>query len=406
MNGVTLHSLLTIAVLGIPATGLAQSTCTSAPPPPANAAASETSPPLSAQGAALVTVQWIGVPTTGPAAVTSYAVEVGTAPGLADVVIFDTGSTAVSTVQPATSGTYYVRVRSVNACGKSGPSPEPAVVVNDAAASGSHAVRRTASFFGDDGFGDLYAVGELRGAWGSAPTGFVEVRVAAFAADGSQIDSGYAYVLGRSRRATDKRYSDDSTLAAGETGCYAVWGDIPLAKVDHITTTVSWSDSAFEPLRGSTIAQKVAKSASSLGLLKVEGEIRNVGTVLTYYNEAMMDVHDLKDQLLGCDYADNMVGGEVPIASGGTADRALQPNQIGAYYWYFPHVFSNVGPMTTWTGWDEADAGPRGLNGTLSWRAFTSQIPIPAATDAAERARRRNRAIDQLRQVLEAGAGR
>jgi large repetitive protein len=76
-----------------------------------------------------VNIGWLG-PTTGdqPA---SYVIEAGSAPGLSNILIFDTGSTAAgfqATSVPA--NTYFVRVRARNAAGLSGPSNEVTIVVS------------------------------------------------------------------------------------------------------------------------------------------------------------------------------------------------------------------------------------------------------------------------------------
>lgn len=79
-----------------------------------------------------VTLAW-DAPESGEAE--SYVVEAGTAPGLSNVGVFDTGvrdtSVFVAGVPP---GTYYVRVRAKNAAGVSAPSNEIAVEVGSDAA--------------------------------------------------------------------------------------------------------------------------------------------------------------------------------------------------------------------------------------------------------------------------------
>ena len=74
-----------------------------------------------------VTLTW----NSGGASATSYVIEAGTSPGAASIVS-DTGSPATSLTTVAGPGTYYVRVRSRNACGTSGPSNEVTVVVGAA----------------------------------------------------------------------------------------------------------------------------------------------------------------------------------------------------------------------------------------------------------------------------------
>jgi hypothetical protein len=68
---------------------------------------------------------------TWPAAAgepTAYSIEVGSAPGLSDLLIFDAGS-RLTFAGKAPRGTYFVRVRARNACGASAPSVEQIVVV-------------------------------------------------------------------------------------------------------------------------------------------------------------------------------------------------------------------------------------------------------------------------------------
>jgi hypothetical protein len=74
-----------------------------------------------------VTLSW-----TAPlnAAVTSYLLEAGSAPGLSDLVRFPTGSTANSfSTSGVASGTYYVRVKTISGTATSGPSNEVVVTV-------------------------------------------------------------------------------------------------------------------------------------------------------------------------------------------------------------------------------------------------------------------------------------
>jgi hypothetical protein len=67
---------------------------------------------------------------TGSCAPTSYVVESGTAPGLANLANFDTGNALTSfTASSVSNGVYYIRVRAHNAAGVSAPSNEVLVTV-------------------------------------------------------------------------------------------------------------------------------------------------------------------------------------------------------------------------------------------------------------------------------------
>ena len=69
------------------------------------------------------TLTW-AAPLFGPAA-TSYVVEAGTATGLSNITVFNTGGSGTTLVVPGVPpGTYYVRIRAVNALGVSPPSFE------------------------------------------------------------------------------------------------------------------------------------------------------------------------------------------------------------------------------------------------------------------------------------------
>ena len=75
-----------------------------------------------------VSLGWLG-PTTGDSP-TSYVIEAGSGPGLSNILVFDTGSTAggfQATSVPA--GTYFVRLRARNSAGTSGPSNEVTIIV-------------------------------------------------------------------------------------------------------------------------------------------------------------------------------------------------------------------------------------------------------------------------------------
>src|SRR4029453_17339286 len=105
----TVAFMVLISFAGTSRSFAQSASCTAPPTAPANAAASVTSAG-NARTPALVTVQWVGA-APGPNAAPSYVVEVGDAPGITNISQFDTGETALSTVQPAATGTYYVRVR-------------------------------------------------------------------------------------------------------------------------------------------------------------------------------------------------------------------------------------------------------------------------------------------------------
>lgn len=98
--------------------------CSSAPDPPSGLSGSVTG--------ATVVLTW-AAPASG-CAPTSYFLEAGSATGLSDLAALSTGGDATSfSATDVPVGTYFVRVRSVNTSGRSGPSNEAQVIVGSAA---------------------------------------------------------------------------------------------------------------------------------------------------------------------------------------------------------------------------------------------------------------------------------
>ncbi len=95
----------------------------------------------------------------------SYVVEAGSSPGLSNIAVVSTGSSATTFGAAAPPGRYFVRVRSRNACGSSAPSNETAVTIGGAAAPGAPVLNTP-----------IVSGNTVRLSWiagnGSAPTGY------------------------------------------------------------------------------------------------------------------------------------------------------------------------------------------------------------------------------------------
>jgi hypothetical protein len=74
-----------------------------------------------------VTLTWAA--SSGGNQASSYIVEAGSAPGLANLVVFDTGSPSTTLNATAPNGVYYARIRGRNACGAGAASNETVVTV-------------------------------------------------------------------------------------------------------------------------------------------------------------------------------------------------------------------------------------------------------------------------------------
>jgi subtilisin len=75
----------------------------------------------------MVTLNWTPPAVVGT--ITGYVIEVGSAPGLSDIIRTTTSSAATVVSATASAGAYYVRVRAQSTCGLTGPSNEVTVVV-------------------------------------------------------------------------------------------------------------------------------------------------------------------------------------------------------------------------------------------------------------------------------------
>jgi len=405
MRGMSHKTLATVAFIFlalIASTGVsfAQSpTCTAAPTAPANAAASITSAGTG-RTPALVTVQWVAA-APGPNAATSYIVEVGDAPGVTNLSQFDTGETALSTVHPAAIGTYYIRVRAVNACGKSAPSPEPVVTVTDSFPFGEAGARRISAFFFQDFEGYVAVVGVIRGAWGARPTPFVRLDASFEDSEGKEIGTAFGYANGRSRRLASTRFIDDSTLGSGETGCYIVYSDTPFKNVARVFTTTSWNTAPLEPLQGNVVVQSVQTGSGTLGEVRVQGQARNTSSVMSYFNQVMIALHDTENNIIDCDYT-FVRGSRLQLPSGVVTDSALAPDQVGDYVNFHPVAAKHFGRAVTWTAWEEADStGTATAQAVSRWQDVVgSALEDMAIGSRAFRARTRANAIERIRLSL------
>ncbi len=397
-SGFLFWVILACATAGNAARVDAQEICVGPPPAPPNAAASVT-PAASSATPAAVNLSWVPVPTTGSAAATSYVIEVGTESGVTNIAMFDTGTTTASYLQYAANGTYFVRIRARNECGLSGPSPEPTVAVSGSVAPGIPSARVVLPSVTPrrDTFGNEYVTGEVRGVWGARPMAFVRVEGTFTGPTGSSVGTEFSYVFGRSRRMTVSRAIDDSTLAAGESACFAIYTTIPAASVAAFSLSMSFSTAAVEALRGNVVVQSALQEADALGDLRMSGDQTNVGATITYFNEVFFAVRDAQERVIDCDFT-YVTGSSIELPSGVTTDTALAPGQTGSFVNFNGVPRSQVNRVTAWSGWEEAEPGPAtsGVRAP-SWRSLVSGRDPELGLSPQARARARNAAIERLR---------
>ncbi len=127
--------------------------CQGAPAPPTR--------PLYGTNGTTVTVYW----EASASPTLSYIIEAGSASGLTNLAVLDTGSAAISFTATAAVGTYYLRVRTRNGCGVSTPSSELVVAIDGTPSE-------SVSIFVSDLMGQrLVSVTDLAGGnWATGPT--------------------------------------------------------------------------------------------------------------------------------------------------------------------------------------------------------------------------------------------
>jgi len=350
-------------------------------------------------------VTWSDVATTGTSAASTYIVEVGNARGLTNIAEIDTRSTHVSTVQSATNGTYYLRVRAANACGRSPstPSPDAVVTVAGTIPAGEPAALITAAFFDQTIEGYLFAAGEVRGSWGARPTGEVRIESTFLGPDGQTVGTESTYAFGRARRVVSSRIIDDTSLAAGEAGCFVLFTEIPYLQVSQAFGNTTWSFSQLEPLRGNVVVQGLVQDADSSGNLVLRGQLQNAGSVPTYFNSLVIDLRDRENKVGWCDF-EFVQGSTVQLPTGTVTDTALAPGQLGSFINYSPAPRAMVGGVNIWARWEEADASPTTQTTSLtSWQRLVPDVKDVPALDARGRARMRNLAIQRLLAIGDRG---
>ena len=348
----------------------------------------------------MLSLVWAGVPTDGDRAVTSYVIEVGSDRGRSDLARIDTGINSVTYSHPAANGTYYIRILAKNACGLSAPSPEAGVEVTGSTAAGQPAARAIVGngVVMPDVFGDVMVIGEVRGALGGRPTPFVKVTATFEDQNGAFIATDFTYVQGRSRRLRASRIIDDTTVAPGESACFLMYTSTPAANVARTLVSVTWSTSELEPLKGLVAVDAIGQEADVFGDLKVQGQLRNAGTLTTYFNQVHLEARDDSNRVIDCDFT-YVTGSTIQLPSGVSTDTALAPGQAGPFVNYGRADFSVVKRLSAWTVWQEQEASAAE---SFSWHTF---VPRRAAStlriDPKLRSQLRSVAIDRLRSVTD-----
>jgi len=343
--------------------------CSSAPP----------SPGLSASVfGSLVTFSWSVGPGCPP---TSYFLHAGSFAGGSNIAVINVGpATAFSASAP--NGIYYVRVEASNAFGRTtsneaiaavGVTPPvtttiPVVPPVTTTVPATTTIPPTTSV---PPTGNMVEVNTVTAAvlpWSTgrsvivgevtnrsnAMAAFVQINAALQNASGATIAVEDTYVYGRSRRLSSSMIITGTTLAPGESGCFLMFSDAPFGSVSRVVFLTDYDVRSASNLSGQIIVDGAPSRGTSLGRLRLTGNLRNTGSVLTYFNEVIYYMVD-SGRAADCD-STYVRGSNVRLSSGITTDTGLLPAARGSY-----DMFTMAPPsasITGWTAWDEGRGAP------------------------------------------------
>ena len=217
--------LLLVTLTAAPA---AAQTCT-APPAAAGRLTAKIDKAIPASGRtpftpAVLTLSWRAA---NGAAV--YQIEAGSESGRDDVGGTRVPATELSFTMPMADGTYYLRVRALNACGAGPASNEERVRVTGSVAPGApnplvilSTVHASRERLGSNAF--VRVMGQVRNGWNAAPAAFVTVTASYEGSSGGGLGvTQSAYANGSGGRLRQTGAITDTVVAPGATGCFVLF---------------------------------------------------------------------------------------------------------------------------------------------------------------------------------------
>ena len=339
---------------------------------------------------------------------TSYVIEAGTDRGLTDVAVGPTSSPDLTFAVPMANGTYYVRVRSANACGTSRPSKDVRVRVENSVEKGRPnplviltTVHATREKLGARAY--VRVLGQVRNGWQAAPTPFVTVT-ATFEGTNGELDVvKSAYANGTSRRLKQSHLVTDTVLEPGATGCFLIFAEFPVGRVTGLGIVASADPVDTEPLKGRVeLDGPVGRTADEFGDLVVSGRMKNVGDRATRFGEVWTEPRDAAGQVLDCQ-ATSVHGSKLTLDDGLAIRTGLQPDESGDFTHTTEAVHSATRTLRQWVTWDETDAQAPPVV-TPKYRTLRKQLISllegdPQATSTEEVAQARDALRDEARSI-------
>ena len=296
-------------------------------------------------------------PINAPAA---YMIEAGSGRDLSDVAGVETVGPELAFTTPIANGTYYVRVRSVNACGMSQPSKETKVQIHDSVEQGEpnplvliSTVHGTQERFGNKAY--VRVMGQVRNGWKAAPAPFVRVTASFEGSSGKLGVSGATYVNGTNRRLERSHIVTDTVLEPGATACFLIFAEFPRPEVTGLGLWAIADHFGTEPLKGNVdLDSPMAPTSDAFDDLVVSGRLKNTGSRPTRFNEFWVEGRDSAGQVLDC-HATSVDGSNAMLDDGLTTLTGLQPAQRVEFKNATEAVFSMVRTLRSWITWDETD---------------------------------------------------
>ena len=327
------------------------------PNPGARACAGRPSAPRILTGilnGAMLTLRWqrplLGIPTR-------YRIQAGTAPGRANVTNVVTPDDTRVYRAPVNRGDYYVQVRAINACGKQG---QPASLVKVTRLTGappgvpSPKVLGSNRLLTQDDAGNLVILGAVQNAWRAGIATFVEITARIFGNNGQLLGTDSTFINGRSRRLVSSQMVTDTTLASGQTGCFALFTNIPRNRVKRVAFQTMFDNVQTERLSGRVNRAGNLVKTNQAGNLKVSGRLRNAGNRPTYLNQIALDVRNMGGRVIDCDTA-FVMGSSATLPNGAKTQTGLKPGEVKPFATMTRAPFAQVDALTTWVTWSEDD---------------------------------------------------